>query len=171
MHSCEYCNTKFNDIYVMQRHQRTAKYCLALQDKVVEKYYADMKKGMTSKHTDRKQIIGHICVIDNLKSRASKPGQRIEIQVPFNTGMDPYSGLFDLLMYEGAIVTGKAAWYEFGEGDSLQKFQKGNFRKFADAAMIWADTLNPNGVSRPLTDEEVKAALAENDDEEEVTDE
>jgi RecA/RadA recombinase len=143
-----------------------------IEDKEAEKYYENMKKGMTAEHKKRKQIIGHICVIDNLKSRSSKPGQRIEIQVPFNTGMDPYSGLFDLLMYEGAIVTGKASWYEFGKGDSLQKFQKKNFRKFADDAMVWADDLNPNGVSRPLTDEEVKAALAESDAEaEEATDE
>ncbi len=143
-----------------------------IEDKEAEAYYKEMKKGMTAEHAKRKQIIGHICVIDNLKSRSSKPGQRIEIQVPFNTGMDPYSGLFDLLMYEGAIVTGKASWYEFGEGDSLQKFQKGNFRKFADAAMEWADIVNPNGVSRPLTDEEVKAALAANDaEEDEATDE
>jgi len=131
-----------------------------IEDAEVKQYWADMKKGMSSKHKDRKQIIGHVCVIDNLKSRASKPGQRIEIQVPFNTGMDPYSGLFDLLMYEGAITTGKSGWYEFGEGDSLQKFQRSNFRNFADAAMVWADQLNPNGISRPLTDEEVKAELA-----------
>lgn len=141
-----------------------------IEDKEVAKYWADMKKGMSSKHKDRKQIIGHICVIDNLKSRSSKPGQRIEIQVPFNTGMDPYSGLFDLLVYEGAIVTGKASWYEFGKGDTLQKFQKSNFRKFADAAMIWADELNPNGVSRHLTDEEVAAELAAADAEDEATD-
>lgn len=134
-----------------------------IEDKEAEKYYEDMKKGMTAEHKKRKQIIGHVCVIDNLKSRSSKPGQRIEIQVPFNTGMDPYSGLFDLLIYEGAITVGKVGWYQIGEGDNVQKFQKATFRKYAHEAMAWADKLNPNGVSRQLTDEEVAAELAESD--------
>jgi RecA/RadA recombinase len=137
-----------------------------IEDTEAAKYYAELKKGMTAKHAKRKQIIGHVCVIDNLKSRSSKPGQRIEIQVPFNTGMDPYSGLFDLLIYEGAITVPSSGWYQYGEGKDIKKFQRAKFRDHADAAMIWADKLNPNGIAVPLTDAEVKAELeAEEDDE------
>lgn len=144
----------------------------AIEDKEVEQYWKDMKAGMTADHKKRSQIIGHVCVIDNLKSRSSKPGQRIEIQVPFNTGMDAYSGLFDLLMYEGAITVPSIGWYQIGKGETLKKFRKADFRKHADAAMVWADDLNPSGVSRPLTDEEVKAELAAADaEEDEATDE
>ncbi len=137
-----------------------------IEDKEAAEYYEALKKGMTAKHAKRKQIIGHVCVIDNLKSRNSKPGQRIEIQVPFNTGMDPYSGLFDLLIYEGAITVPSAGWYQYGPEDAVKKFRKADFREHADAVMEWADTLNPNGISRPLTAEEVAAEIAEMEAEE-----
>jgi RecA/RadA recombinase len=131
-----------------------------IENKEAAEYYEALKKGMTAKHAKRKQVIGHVCVIDNLKSRASKPGQRIEIQVPFNTGMDPYSGLFDLLIYEGAITVPSSSWYQYGPTDNVVKFQKKSFRDHADAAMEWADSLNPNGINRPLTTAEVAAELA-----------
>ena len=142
-----------------------------IEDDKAAEYYEALKKGMTAKHAKRKQIIGHVCVIDNLKSRSSKPGQRIEIQVPFNTGMNPYSGLLDLLIYEGAITVPSSAWYQYGPKDNVVKFQKKNFRDHADAAMVWADKLNPNGIMRPLTKEEVAAELADtetNDDGSEI---
>jgi len=137
-----------------------------IEDEEVSNYYENMKKGMTAKLAKRKQIIGHVCVIDNLKSRSSKPGQRIEIQVPFNTGMDPYSGLFDLLIYEGAITVPTTGWYQYGPEDSPTKFRKKDFRKHADAAMEWADSLNPGGIMRPLTDEEIAAEMAIEEDDE-----
>ena len=137
------------------------------EDKEAAEYYEKLKKGMTASLAKRKQIIGHVCVIDNLKSRASKPYQKIEIQVPFNTGMDPYSGLLDLLIIEGAVTVPSSGWYQYGPPDSPTKFQKKNFRDHADAAMDWADTLNPNGIMTPLTDEEVAAELAEEADDDE----
>jgi hypothetical protein len=35
-YQCEYCNTSFTKAYSMYKHQRTAKYCLTLQDKYSE---------------------------------------------------------------------------------------------------------------------------------------
>ena len=37
-YKCEFCNTLFSKKYSMYKHQRTARYCLALQDKPLEKY-------------------------------------------------------------------------------------------------------------------------------------
>ena len=48
----------------------------------------------------------------------------------------------------------------------MVKFQKKNFRDHADAAMIWADELNPSGIMRPLTDVEIAAELEEEGGEE-----
>ena len=139
-----------------------------IEDDEVRKYYEDMKKGMPATMTKRKQVIGHVCVVDNLKSRASKPFQRIEIQVPFNTGMDPYSGLMDLLIYEGAITVSSASWYQFGPADNPTKFQRSGFRKVADDAMAWADQLNPNGIMEQISAEEAQAeydaAIAEEEE-------
>jgi RecA/RadA recombinase len=135
----------------------------AIEDQEAIKYYEALKKGMTKELAKQKQIVGHVCVIDNLKSRASKPGQRIEIQVPFNTGMDPYSGLFDLLMFEGAITVPSAGWYQIGTGDGITKFRRKDFRTHAKEAMKWADDLNPNGIRRPMTEAEIAAELAADD--------
>lgn len=131
-----------------------------VDDKETAEYYEKLKKGMTATLAKKKQIIGHTCVIDNLKSRASKPYQKIEIQVPFNTGMDPYSGLMDLLIIEGAITVPSAGWYQYGGKDG-PKFRKADFRDHADAAMEWADKLNPKGIMTPLSKEEAEAEYKE----------
>jgi RecA/RadA recombinase len=126
-------------------------------DKEVAKYYEELKKGMPSVLKNRtKQVIGHKCVIDNLKSRAAKPHQRIEIQVPFNTGMDPCSGLMDLLIIEGAITVPSAGWYQYGSTD-IVKFRKKDFKDHAHAAMAWADELNPQGIMTPISKTEADA--------------
>ena len=39
-----------------------------------------------------------------VKSRFSKPFEDVEIKIPYETGMDPYSGLFDLFVKKGVIV-------------------------------------------------------------------
>ncbi len=128
-------------------------------DTEVQEYYKAMKKGMLSEDAKKKMVIGHICVIDNLKSRSSKPFQRIEIHVPFNTGMDPYSGLLALLTAEGAITVSGKGWKKFGPEDNPTKFQDSGFKKVAHAAMAWADELNPNGILRAMTDDEVEKEL------------
>ena len=135
-------------------------------DKEVREYYEAMKKGMLKKQANKKHVIGHTCVIDNLKSRASKPFQRIEIQVPFNTGMDPYSGLLDLLIMEGAVTVAGKGWWQFGPDDNPTKFQKPSFKNIADKAMEWADELNPNGILREMTEEEVEEELEKDGNEE-----
>jgi RecA/RadA recombinase len=39
-----------------------------------------------------------------MKTRYSKPFEDIEIKIPWDTGMDPYSGLFDLFEKKGIIT-------------------------------------------------------------------
>ena len=53
-----------------------------------------------------------------------------------------------------------SGWYQYGPEDNPVKFQKRKFRDHADAAMEWADTLNPGGIMRPLTDDEIAAEMA-----------
>lgn len=38
------------------------------------------------------------------KSRYAKPFERIYVSIPYDTGMDPYSGMFDLFLKKGLLV-------------------------------------------------------------------
>lgn len=38
MYTCTFCKSQFNDVYIMKRHQHTAKYCLLLQQNDNEQY-------------------------------------------------------------------------------------------------------------------------------------
>jgi len=39
-----------------------------------------------------------------MKTRFTKPFREVEIKIPFNTGMDPYSGFFDILLKENIVT-------------------------------------------------------------------
>ena len=44
------------------------------------------------------------------KSRYAKPFERIKIDIPYDQGMNPYSGLFDLFVAKGVIQKDGARW-------------------------------------------------------------
>ena len=57
-----------------------------------------------------------------LKTRFGKPFQQATVEVPYETGMDPYNGLLEVAEHVG-VVTRAGAWYEFNG----KKFQSKNF--------------------------------------------
>lgn len=61
------------------------------------------------------------------KTRFAKPFQQVTIEVPYETGMDRFTGLLDAAAALG-IVKKEKAWYTYGE----IKFQKSNFEKVKD---------------------------------------
>ena len=107
---------------------------LANYKKISDKWDSAFKKKKG------KGILGITCIVENLKSRVSKPFEKIEVQIPWETGMDPLSGLFELLWSEGAITKASAGWYSYKTaGGKTKKFQKGSFRELADDIMRSAD--------------------------------
>lgn len=64
------------------------------------------------------------------KSRYAKPFERIKIDIPYETGMNPYSGLFDLLLAKGAIEKDgmRYTYTSPVTGEILKDYRK-NFRK------------------------------------------
>ena len=61
------------------------------------------------------------------KTRLTKPFQQAKIQVPWDTGMDRFSGLLEVAEAAGIVVK-NGGWYYFGE----EKFQKNSFSKYAE---------------------------------------
>jgi hypothetical protein len=67
--------------------------------------------------------------VDTYKSRFAKLGTRVEINVPYERGMDPYDGVLDNFIDEGIVEQG-GAWYTLKlEGQEPVKFQKKGFGK------------------------------------------
>jgi len=102
-----------------------------------EKMTADLKKKYAKNSSGGGgKAIGITCIAENIKSRASKPYEKINIQIPYLTGIDPYSGLFDVMMSEGALTTESAGWYQYTNLDKkVVKFRKAEYRDHVDSIM------------------------------------
>lgn len=71
-------------------------------------------------------VVGIRMRIECYKSRFAKLGSKIEIEVPYDRGMDPYSGFLDM-MEDNKIVTKGGAWYSYLKPDGeVIKFQAKN---------------------------------------------
>lgn len=88
-----------------------------------------------------------------MKSRYAKPFESVEVRIPYDTGMDPYSGLFDLFEKSGLFVKqGNRYCYTDSNGQDHIEFRKNwTGDKFE---MVMADIkLNKeNGLVQPVDD-------------------
>ncbi len=103
----------------------------------VEKMAAHLKDKFKANSSGKGgKAIGITCVVENIKSRASKPYEKIEIQIPYLTGIDPYSGLFDVQMAEGVITVPSNGRYQYtNDKGEVITFYKKDYRDHADEIM------------------------------------
>ena len=81
------------------------------------------------KNETTKQYEGIHLRVFGFKTRFTAPFQKASIQVPYNGGMDPFSGLLEAAEALGVVKRAKgSSWYEF-EGT---KFQAKNFNTVQD---------------------------------------
>jgi RecA/RadA recombinase len=69
------------------------------------------------------EVSGIRMYIETFKSRFAKLGSKVEIMVPYETGMNQYSGLLELMMMEGIVSQG-GAWYTLHLPEGDRKFQR-----------------------------------------------
>ena len=62
-----------------------------------------------------------------MKSRYSKPFEGVQIKIPYETGMDPYSGLLEMLETKGIVdkVGNKLSYVSPVTGEEIKEFRKG----------------------------------------------
>lgn len=67
---------------------------------------ASRKKKLKEDKDGKKvtDILGIKASCKVVKSRYSKPFEQVDLHIPYDTGMDPYSGLFDLFEKTGVLV-------------------------------------------------------------------
>lgn len=81
----------------------------------------EMKGGTTS------EILGIKAACKVVKSRYAKPFESVDIFIPYESGMDPYSGLFDLFDKSG-LFTRQGNRYKYVSrttGEEILDFEKG----------------------------------------------
>lgn len=60
-----------------------------------------------------------------MKTRYNKPFETVEIKIPYERGMDPYSGLHDLFMQKNLLQKeGNKSFYTTLDGTVIKKFEK-----------------------------------------------
>ena len=62
---------------------------------------------------------------EGFKTRFTKPFQTATIEVPYDTGIDPYNGLFDVALELGVVEKAGGAYYKVAGEDN--KWFKKNF--------------------------------------------
>lgn len=85
---------------------------------------------------DDAEIVGVRMVVETYKSRFAKKGSRVTIEVPYDTGINKYSGFVDM-MVELGVVRAAGAWKYIipYEGQEELKFQSKFSDKLFDACM------------------------------------
>lgn len=60
-----------------------------------------------------------------MKTRYAKPFESVQVKIPYATGMDPYSGLFDLFEKDGTLEkVGNRYQYITSEGEVILEYRK-----------------------------------------------
>jgi recombination protein RecA len=71
-----------------------------------------------------------------MKTRYAKPFESVQVKIPYATGMDPYSGLFDLFEAKGLLEkTGNRYQYITSDGEVLLEYRKNWTGKLLDIVM------------------------------------
>jgi len=84
-----------------------------------------LKEDEDGNKTSTVQGIRAACKV--MKSRYSKPFEGVQIKIPYETGMDPYSGLLEMLEAKGIVekVGNKLLYTSPVTGEEIKEFRKG----------------------------------------------
>lgn len=92
-----------------------------------------------------------------MKTRYAKPFESVQVKIPYETGMNPYSGLVDLIEGKGMLKKeGNSLVYTTADGEVIKKFRKG-WERNDDGCLdtVMKDiTANPHAISSEVQPEE-----------------
>ena len=106
------------------------------------------------------EVLGIRAACKIMKTRYSKPFESVQVKIPYSTGMNPYSGLFDLFEKSGALSKeGNRSVYTTSDGEVLKYFRKGwegNEDGCLDKVMSEIQKKNDTPLSTVLSEENVE---------------
>ena len=92
-----------------------------------------------------------------MKTRYAKPFESVQVKIPYETGMNPYSGLVDLVEGKEMLKKeGNSLVYTTADGEVIKKFRKG-WERNDDSCLdiVMKDiTANPHAISSSVQPEE-----------------
>jgi len=92
-----------------------------------------------------------------MKTRYAKPFESVQVKIPYETGMNPYSGLVDLFEEKGLLAKdGNSLKYTLADGTVIKQFRKAWERNENNSLdQLMADfSNNPYGVAAMNSEEE-----------------
>jgi len=105
--------------------QRSVDRSTSLWQKIKEMKKLKLKEDQDGNKTSTVQGIRAACKV--MKSRYSKPFEGVQIKIPYEFGMDPYSGLLEMLEAKGIVekVGNKLLYTSPVTGEEIKEFRKG----------------------------------------------
>jgi len=83
-----------------------------------------LKEDLDGNKTSEVNGIRSACKV--MKTRYAKPFEGVQVKIPYETGMDPYSGLMDMFEKQGLLVKqGNRLKYTTAAGEEILEFRKG----------------------------------------------
>jgi RecA/RadA recombinase len=81
-----------------------------------------------------------------MKTRYAKPFEAVQVEIPYSTGMSPYSGLVDLFEAKGMLKKeGNSLVYTTVEGEIIKQFRKAWERNEKDGLTIMMEEISKHG--------------------------
>jgi recombination protein RecA len=98
-----------------------------------------------------------------MKTRYAKPFESVQVEIPYETGMSPYSGLVDLFEAKGMLKKeGNSLVYTTADGEIIKQFRKAWEKNEKDGLTIMMDEIVKFGEKTPveitITDGETEVA-------------
>jgi RecA/RadA recombinase len=115
--------------------------------------------------TKTSQVHGIRAKCKVMKTRYAKPFEDVEVRIPYETGMDPFSGLLDLFEKKGVIEkSGNRLKYIMSDGEEILEYRK----NFTGEVM---QKVMDDFINKPTTEEELNTDIDNFDDNETVVEE
>ena len=117
-----------------------------------------LKEDEDGNKTSTVQGIRSACKV--MKSRYSKPFEGVQIKIPYESGMDPYSGLLEMFETKGIVqkVGNKLEYVSPVTGEVIKEFRKG---WTGDKLQIIIDEWNSNPTAQKEVVEDIDSAELE----------
>ena len=81
-----------------------------------------------------------------MKTRYAKPFESVQVEIPYETGMSPYSGLVDLFEAKGQLKKeGNSLVYVTKDGEIIKQFRKAWERNEKDGLTIMMEEISKHG--------------------------
>jgi recA bacterial DNA recombination protein len=108
------------------------------------------------------EVLGIRSKLKVVKSRYAKPFESVELKIPYETGLNPYSGLIDMFENEGMLVkTGNRLKYTALDGTEFISFRKAITTELLDRIMAEYDEWDKIKTSNKLVSSEMEDSIEE----------